>query len=365
MFHRLFVSPGGWRRAALCVAVACLAVLPLGRGSAPALAADDMCPEPNSAYQQSCLLPPNAPASSFLTSPDDADYFRIEVLDFGVTVNLQMVDAPRPYRMTIQNWEGKPVASTKSLPNDDVERSVQFKPAAPGSYYVLVDALYDGPDDVSPAEPYRILYKPEYPGPIPRIAYAADFRQPALEFSGTREWGTYSTKDSRYQVEMLKRGTGNEAAVAVAWWGEEYTDFTAATDVKLTVPGQQAGFAIGFRGHAHDAGETLRPDQVDLESAYLLLANTAKLEVALLRMQNDKPELLVPWMAVKSMRPGDQINHVVVRSTGATHIVNVNGEEVIKLNDPGLAGGKLILGALSFGDPVTVIYDNLLVTTPP
>jgi hypothetical protein len=366
VLHRLLHRPGRTRQAALCLLLAWLTVIPFARGGATALAADDMCPEPNNTYQFSCLLPPNAPSTSFLTVGNDLDFFRIEVLDFGVTVNLEMVEAPRPYRMTVQNWEGKPVAATKELPNDDeVERKLQFKPAAPGSYYVLVDALFQGDDAVSPAEAYRIAYRPEYPGPIPKIAYAADFRQPAREFSGTREWGTYSNKDSKYQVELLKGGTGAAAAVAVAWWGDVYSDFTAATDVRLTVAGEQAGFVIGFRGQAHDPNEQLRDDQVDLKNAYLLLANTTTLEIALIRIVDDKPDAIVPWRATGALRTSDQINHVVIRSTGSQHIVNLNGDEVLKFNDPSLKEGKLVLGALSFGEPVTVIYDNLLVTTPP
>jgi hypothetical protein len=64
------------------------------------------------------------------------------------------------------------------------------------------------------------------------------------------------------------------------------------------------------------------------------------------------------------MRTSDQINHVVIRSIGTHHIVNINGEEVLTLDDASLSAGRLVLGALSLGDPVTVVYDNLLVTSP-
>jgi hypothetical protein len=84
----------------------------------------------------------------------------------------------------------------------------------------------------------------------------------------------------------------------------------------------------------------------------------------LLKLVDDKPEVVQPWRAIRSLRTSDQINHVVIRSIGAQHIVNVNGEEVLNLNDPALQEGRLILGALSFGEPVTVIYDNLLVISP-
>ena len=120
-----------------------------------AQANDDACPEDNGSYQRACLL--------------------------GVTVNLEMTQSPRPYRMTVQNWAGEPLAATVGLANNDVERTLQFKPPAPGSYYMLVDALFDDADAVSPTEPYTLVYRPVYPGPIPKIAYAADFRQPSRE----------------------------------------------------------------------------------------------------------------------------------------------------------------------------------------
>jgi hypothetical protein len=358
------VLRGGPSKLPAVLALLLTLVLPSARPSTPALAADDACPEANNTYQQACLLPPNVGANSFLSSTDDIDFFRIEVLDFGVTANVELTQSPRPYRMTIRDWEGTEIAAAAPLPNDDVQRTVQFKPKAPGSYYVLVDPLFDDADAVSPTEPYTLTYKPVYPGPTPKIIYSADFRQPSREFSGTKEWGTYSTRDGKYQVELLNGGQPGSAAVAVAWWPDSYRDFTMVADVRLTVVGQEAGFAIGFRGLPHDAGEKLRDDQVDLRSAYIVLANTSNLQLELLRLVDDKPDVLTPWRAVRSMRTSDQINHVVVRSLGAQHIVNINGEEVLNLNDPSLPEGRLILGALSFGDPVTVIYDNLLVTSP-
>jgi hypothetical protein len=349
------------RRVPALVTVLALAMLlaPFPRDDARVLAADDACPEPNGEYQRSCLLPPNTPLSSVLSSPDDADYFRIEVLDFGVTVNVEMTQSPRPYRMTVRNWEAAPIA----VADEDGQRTLQFKAAAPGSYYVLVDPLYDGADAVTP-EPYTLVYKPTYPGPIPKIAYAADFRQQSREFSGSKDWGNYSTKDGKYQVELLKGGNGAAAAVAAAWWPDSYADFTMVADIRLAAVGERAGFAIGFRGQPHDAGEKLRDDQIDFRNAYMVMANTATLEVAFLRLVDDKAEMVMPWRAARSMRTSDQINHVVVRSTGSQHIVNINGEEVVKITDPSLTDGRLILGALSFGEPVTVLYDNLLVTTP-
>jgi hypothetical protein len=339
-------------------------VLPSAGPSTPALAADDACPEDNNTYQVACLLPPNVGESSFLSSTNDIDFFRIEVLDFGVTANLELTQSPRPYRLTVRDWEGNQIAEAAQLPNDDIQRTVQFKPKAPGSYYVLVDPLFDDADGFSPTEPYTLMYKPVYPGPTPKIIYSADFRQPSREFSGTKEWGTYSTKDGKYQVELLNGGQPGSAAVAVAWWPESYSDFTMVADVRLNAVGQDAGFAIGFRGLPHDAGEKLRDDQVDLRSAYMVLASTSTLQLELLRLVDDKPDVLVPWKAIRSLRTSDQINHVVIRSVGAQHIVNINGEEVLNLNDPSLQEGRLILGALSFGDPVTVIYDNLLVISP-
>ena len=361
---RLLLPSRGRRAALMTVLAVVVLLLPLPRAGTSALAADDACPEQNSTYQQACLLPPNVGASSFLSSPDDVDYFRIEVLDFGATANVELTQSPRPYRMTVRDWEGAQVAAAEMLPNDDIQRTVQFKPKAPGSYYVIVDPLFADADAVSPGEAYTLLYKPVYPGPTPKVIYSADFRQPSREFAGTKEWGSYSTKDGKYQVELMSGGQPGSAAVAVAWWPESYRDFTMVADVRLATVGQDAGFAIGFRGMPHDPNEKLRDDQVDLRSAYMLLASTGTLQLELLKLVDDKPEVLVPWRAIRSLRTSDQINHVVVRSLGAQHIININGEEVLNLNDPALQEGRLILGALSFGEPVTVIYDNLLVISP-
>ena len=146
---RLLLPARGRRAALVAVLAFAFLALPLPRDGAKVLAADDACPEQNGTYQQACLLPPNVGENSFLSSPDDVDYFRIEVLDFGVTANVELTQAPRPYRLTVRDWEGAQVAAAEMLPNDDIKRTVQFKPKAPGSFYVLVDPLFDDADAVS------------------------------------------------------------------------------------------------------------------------------------------------------------------------------------------------------------------------
>ena len=163
-----------------------------------------------------------------------------------------------------------------------------------------MDALYEG--EISGTEPYRLVYRPQYPGPVPHIAYSADFRQPSLEFSGTKEWGRYYTQEGKYHVDLGRGGSVETVAVAVAWWGAPYTDFTMVTDIKLNAIGEQAGFAIGFRGQPRPTGEVLADDQSDLQSAYLLLASTNDLRMTLLRLVDNKTDILVPWTQVRSMR---------------------------------------------------------------
>ena len=165
-------------------------------------------------------------------------------------------------------------------------------------------------------------------------------------------------------MDLGRGGSVDAVAVAVAWWGAPYTDFTMVTDIKLNAIGGHAGFAIGFRGQPRPAGDVLADDQSDLQSAYLLLASTHDLRMTLLRLVDNKTDVLVPWTQVRSMRTSNGTNHVVIRSAGSLHIVNINGEEIVKIADERLHGRPVVLGALSYGEPIRVVFDNLLVTTP-
>ena len=101
-----------WSRFARVTAAAVLAILPtlIPPTSTPAAAAGpglgspavfgptaqggDPCPEPNDSFQSACYLGPSSDARGFISTPNDVDAYRIEVLDFNTDIHVEMPSMP-------------------------------------------------------------------------------------------------------------------------------------------------------------------------------------------------------------------------------------------------------------------------------
>ena len=131
-------SPGTfWRSRLMLLIVGVLVVMGVGlsalRASPAAAKGDDVCPEPNNAFQAACFLGADADALGFISQPDDSDAYRFEVRDYGAMVQVTLADRPLPYRVNIADWNGEVVAGGES-------GSVQTRLILPGSYYIFVDS---------------------------------------------------------------------------------------------------------------------------------------------------------------------------------------------------------------------------------
>jgi len=58
------------------------------------------------------------------------------------------------------------------------------------------------------------------------------------------------------------------------------------------------------------------------------------------------------------------VNRVVIRCFEDQIRVNVNGEDVFDLKDSTFRKGRIGIGAIAFGPPPTVSFDNIIITTP-
>src|SRR4051812_1724808 len=97
-------------RSAAVLAIIALLVGLLAGGPTAGAKGDDVCPEPNDAFQQACYLGPASDAIGFISRPDDIDAYRFEVRDFGAKVHFALDDRPLPYRVSLANYNGEVVA---------------------------------------------------------------------------------------------------------------------------------------------------------------------------------------------------------------------------------------------------------------
>ena len=72
--------------------------LPTHGAASAAAKGEDVCPEPNNAFQAACFLGTDADALGFISPAEDSDAYRFEVRDYGATVQVSLPDRPLPYR---------------------------------------------------------------------------------------------------------------------------------------------------------------------------------------------------------------------------------------------------------------------------
>ncbi len=58
------------------------------------------------------------------------------------------------------------------------------------------------------------------------------------------------------------------------------------------------------------------------------------------------------------------VNRTVVRCAGKDLLININGQEIVRVQDDSYARGLIGYGAATWGGPTALNFDNILVTTP-
>ena len=340
-----FTRPSSSTRSrALAFLLAAAALLAGGPGPAAARG-DDVCPEPNDDQQAACYLGPNAEALGFISGADDVDAYRIEVLDFDVGVRVELA-APRPYTVELLSWNGDLLAG--STPTDDGSGVVQATARLPGAYFVRVRSPTGAFSDV---EPYVIFRELAYSGlSIPQVLYSSEFREgQATGFVGTSEVAEHSEQDGRYTIAMLAGGTPAEPTVGWAAWGPPLADFTLTVDARI-VRGTDAGFQVYVR-------------RADGANSYVVTVDARAGRAILTTLQDDVPTT-TGWVPSAAIDTRGGVNRCIVRAAGDEIRIWVNGASVIRVTDASIGGGRFGFGAIAWGAPPVVQFDNVLVTTP-
>lgn len=334
----MFRLTGLLSRAVALVATALLLV-PLTPTVPPtAYAAQDPCPESNDTFQAACFLGQDDDAIGYLSSPDDVDAYRIEVLDFNALARIRLVDRPLPYRIELADWNGKVIASG---PNGTIETTL----TQPGAYYIFVHPA-DGRASATAA--YRLSRELQYrSGKTPDILYSNELRFGAEPEARIDTGAEYSSEGGRFTIKMTSAGTPDSAKAALSMWGPELTDFTLTIDSRMQSEGV-AGYHIFFR-FSDGIG-------------YVLFVTAERL-VALGKAGNGAEQIL-SVATPKSLDLDGGVNRTTIHCAGDLIRIWINGEEVIRRRDATRLQGRFGFGAVTTGAPPTVIFDNIIATTP-
>ncbi|MCC7368370.1 MAG: hypothetical protein IT306_08105 [Chloroflexi bacterium] len=354
-----------WSRLARATVATALAILPAlspftsvpasaagwTAGTAPILgpaAQGDPCPEPNDSFQNACYLGPSSDAAGYISSARDVDAYRIEVLDFNTDVHVEMPEMPAAYELFLADWNGDEIAT--SAPGANGAQVIDTTVNIPGAYYIFVHSKAGG---FSPGQPYRLFRSLTYPGSkIPDILFTSEFREGSKAATeGDTEFATHSEEGGRYTIKMKIPGTPEDPSQA--WWtgfGPEVTDFTMTMDARVANQ-VDAGFRVFFR-------------HVDNNNTYSLAVDAKDGKVLLMKIVNGETTGNTGWQESSAVDTSGGVNRVVVRCFQDEIRVNVNGEDVFDLKDTAIAKGRIGIGAIAFGPPPVVSFDNIIITTP-
>ncbi len=338
--------------------LAATALLGMLVSSAPAPRADargeDVCPEPNNEFQVACFLGRDSDAVGFISTPGDVDGYRIEVLDFDVKLELN-VERPLPYKVELRDWNDV-------LLDESMEGQIRGTFGPPGTYYLFVSSPTG---QFSDSMPYRIERRLSYPRAIPEVLYVSELRgggRPDYinvpgQTSHEDEDATYRLEKGRLVIAMKRAGTRDEPEAAYLYEaipshtpGLELADFTLSMDV-FVKGANEAGYQITFR-------------VVDDLNQYSLDVDVGSQEALLSKLIDGERTRITDWVAAPTVGDG-KANRTVIRCVGPEIVVYLNGREVIRARDGTYAKGTDFgYGAVTWSAPVTVNFDNMLITTP-
>jgi hypothetical protein len=216
----------------------------------------------------------------------------------------------------------------------------------------------------SDSAPYRISFQPTYPNqPVPTVIFSSEFRggpRDVFTDTGTNtfsdEFGVYTIDQGRISIRLTKPGS-HESPVSSTFFqdpeppdpGPTVEDFTMTIDARV-IGAQEAGYAVLFRF-------------VDGDNFYQVEVNLMDQHVALTKLVDGELIDVTDWVEAPSLVK-DGVNRTVVRAVGDDLRVNINGHEVIRAKDSTFSRGLIGYGAVTYGEPPTVNFDNILVTTP-
>lgn len=349
MMRRLVAQVVGARRCAvaryvLAVAVVAGSAVFAPAGTATALLSQAVCGEPNDEFQLACFIGVEADAVGFISAPGDVDAYRFEVLEFNVQVRAEISGMPIPYRLSIANWNGDILASA---PGRDWSVAIELALGLPGSYYFFVDSPSGR---FSADRPYRLSHRLGYPSAVPGVLFSESFPPGAIEgVLGATARAEAIDAGGRSTIAMNVGGTPSEPLTAWARFGPTLSDFTLTVDSR--VDQAEAGYLILLR-------------LADSADGVILYVNTRDGMVRPATMIDDEVSPLTEWIRFEAIDTDGGVNRTVVRCVGQEIEIYINGRHGVQIRAAIPSAGRIGLGAIAWGDPPRVNFDNLLITTP-
>lgn len=349
--------PTAWLRTLASTLGPITAALVLISSSVSAKGADP-CPEPNDGYQHACSLAPGS-ADGFLSRADDLDMYRVDALDWDATLAASFAEMPYAYRLTLFDWNGTPLATSNG---DGGTEGLQAKLGPPGSYFLAVDSRTG---EFSDDAPYRLSVGVEYAAAsVPRITASTEFAQDDGE-ERAFERVTVTRDGGSLLIATTRPGTAERELSGLLLGPATLEDFTFVTDSRM-IDGPPAptpaGYVVAIRRSVRRTA-AIKAGSGFIPTGYVLQVDVNNSTAKLRRVGEPRDDVVLDTFPVPSVTR-DRVNRTIVRFVGDELSISFNGDEPVRVKDGGVRSGRQGIGAVTWGAPNSVRFDNVMVTTP-
>jgi hypothetical protein len=323
------------------VVAALLLALPPGWQNLGVLVAGAIAPDPCTRTGEiratTCRLTPGEAIDDTL-SPGEPAVYRLDVLTPNSHLDLVLTGDPGT-TVSVLNWRGDEISSATHT-DADTHLTTIFD--LPGVYGVRVTA-----SDPSSSPPFHLE---------PRLLGTWE--------STTVVWPRSQVADAdslagERQLLRTPRGGTPSGGVAIAQAlgappAAEVSDFTLVADVHIDQVTGPAGLTVRFRYEPEAGGG----------SGYLLTLDPFAGESYLDSFEEGRRRPVVGRTKLPVELADGTPRRLVLQAAGPDLTASLDGQELLRASDTRYPGGLIAIGAVTWSDPVGVIFDHLLVLTP-
>lgn len=338
--NHMFGRPRIVRSLAVSVVLAVvIAVVPILRIAD--VRAEDACTTTDEIKATTCRLVDGKAVEGSLPDADTSATYRVDALGQQGSLDLVLSAQGGSSYLGVLDWHGSLLAET-TAGDSTSELHLHADLPLPGTYGVLVKGMPSA-GSVS----YRLGAKLAYPADPPKAFWPATLGSGESPLNGER------------QTLRTPRGGTPEGAVAVARSlgappEAVVDDFTLATDVQFDQIGGPVALSVRFRYEPEAGGGTGYVLEIDP------YAGTATLE----SFDAGQRRPIASRVKLPLELSTDSPARLIVKANGPSISVSLDGQSVVVVSDERFARGLIVVGAVTWSDPVGVTFDHTQVTTP-
>jgi hypothetical protein len=284
-----------------------------------------------------------------LASPSLTDVYGLEVAAFEPRIAIELT-ATASLRVRLTDATGIVLGETPTTIAGTPVR-LDVAPRQPGVYYALIDAS-DPPsagDDLG----YRLAVQKSEPSGGWQIV-SSSLRRPVAEVAAAPpSFPPWEIGITTPRGGTPATGVANARALNTAA-RNDIGDFLLSAVVSLDGTEGPAAATIRFHFEPEAGGG----------SGYLFALDPRQWLVRLSTFEEGRQIVLVPWSPISVAKSGDRVN-VTLAVTGPNIVAHVNGEQTLVTQHDKFSRGRIVLGAVTWSEPVRATFGHVLVAAPP